>query len=537
MPEDATNTTTATDAQDGIVGTRVLTGRTRILANPVEPTEETIVDAISKATVVHSANASDEAYLHNYFLGRQPVLHRKKSVRPEILSHVVENRAYQIAKDRADALAGEPIMYSAHGTGSDGDDETLSGSVQALNDACVMADKHACDVELMQWMVECGVGYRLVLPTAEVRDPDPRRPFVVCSLDPRSTFVVYENGVFREPLWAATYVRDAETGEVIYTAYTRHRVFVVRSGVVESERENPLGIVPIVEYDCNPERMGVFEPALALLDAINEVESNRVDGIAQFVQSLMVLKNVDMDAETFRDMLSLGAVMISSTPDQQAGVDLLTAELNQDQAQTLVDSLYKTVLTICGMPFNVGGSASTSDTGVAVTMRDGWSNSENRCKETEVMFKRAERRFLDIALSIMEATSHLGLSSGDVEIKFTRRNYEAIQSKTQVLTTLLGSGKVAPRLAFQVCGIFNDPEDAYDQSRRYVDEQRELALSVARANPVPAGDEANPAGDGGGDSKPATGDAGGGEGDGGGDSATAQRMRPASTKRSARKGE
>ena len=330
---------------------------------------------------------------------------------------------------------------------------------------------------------------------------------------------------------------DAETGEPVYTAYTRHRVFTVRGGAVESERENPLGMVPIVEYDCNPERMGTFEPALALLDAINEVESNRVDGISQFVQSLMVLKNVDMDAETFKEMLSLGAVMISSTPDQQADVQLLTAELNQDQAQTLVDSLYKTVLTICGMPFNVGGSASTSDTGVAVTMRDGWSNSENRCKETEVMFKRAERRFLDIALAIMDATSHVGLASGDVEIKFTRRNYEAIQSKTQVLTTLLGSGKVAPRLAFQACGIFSDPEDAYNQSRRYVEEQRELALSAARpVQPVDYG-EANPAGDGGGDTRPAGGTPASGEGEGGGDSATAQRKRPASTKRSARKGD
>ena len=172
----------------------------------------------------------------------------------------------------------------------------------------------------------------------------------------------------------------------------------------------------------------------------------------------------------------------------KANIQLLTAELNQDQTQTLVDALYKTALSICGMPFNTGGSASTSDTGAAVTMRDGWSNSESRCKETETFFKRSELRFLRIANYIMAHTySDYALRVADVEIKFTRRNYEAIQSKTQVLTTLLGCGKVHPRLAFEYSGMFPDPEAAYDQSSQYAEEQsrkqQEVFASASKAIP------------------------------------------------------
>jgi hypothetical protein len=192
-------------------------------------------------------------------------------------------------------------------------------------------------------------------------------------------------------------------------------------------------------------------------------------------------------------------LQITSSSELPAKVYTLNSELNQSQTQTLVDSLYKTALSICGMPFNVGGSASTSDTGAAVTMRDGWSNSENRCKETETMFKRAERRFLRLALSIMDVSEGLGLDPASVEIKFTRRNYEAIQSKTQVLTTLLGCGKVAPRLAFQYCGMFTDPEDAYDQSMRYVEEQAQKALETFSTGTKDGDEWANTADDGGGD--------------------------------------
>ncbi len=494
-------------------------GRSRVLCTPGPITAENVRELIDRSLLTHSTNAAAIDYLHRYFLGYQPVLSRVKSVREEINNKVVENRAYQICKDRADALAGEPIAYSAHGASRDcegADDlvDELSHKVQALNDYCDMADKHACDIELVQWLCECGVAYRLVLPTRAVEGGD-GAPFMMASLDPRDTFVAYTNDVYREPYYAVTFVRNEVTHDPIYTLYTADRVFIVDPDSV-TESANPLGMVPIIEYDANSERMGVFEAVLSLLDAINEVESNRVDGVAQFVQSLMVLENVEFEgddgAEEFTKMLRLGCVQIHSTQDNKASVTMLVSELNQDQTQTLVDSLYKTVLSICGMPFNVGGSGSTSDTGAAVTMRDGWSNSESRCKETEVHFKRGERRFLKAVCRILDVSEGMGLQPSQVEIKFTRRNYEAIQSKAQVLTTLLGCGKVHPRLAFEHCGMFPDPENAYDLSQRYVDEQSSKARELPNE---PDGDGAD------------------GDSNVGGDvTAAGQGTRPPSTKRS-----
>lgn len=514
---------------------RVFAGRRRILCSEPRVTAENVTKLVNRARLVHAVNSFECNYLHRYFLGDQPVLHREKDVRPTINNKVVENRAYQIAKDRADALVGEPVTYSVRGVGarghaeaqasSDATDE-LSHKVQRLNDCCEAADKHACDLELAQWLCECGVAYRIVLPQPD-EDEQKARPFLVASLDPRATYVVRKNDVMREPLFAATSVKDEVTGEEITTVYSADRAFKLRAGEVESDEPNPLGMVPIVEYEANPERMGVFEAVLSLFDAINEIESNRVDGVAQFVQSLMVFENVELDPGTYDEMLAKGAVMITSNGDLSAKVYAISAELNQQQTQTLVDSLYKTALSICGMPFNMGGSASTSDTGAAVTMRDGWSNSENRCKETEALFKRSERRFLRAALSILETYEHIGLEVGRVEIKFTRRNYEAIQSKAQVLVTMLGSGKIHPRLAFEHCGMFSDPEAAYDASAQYVLDQRELQQEQFESQQLLAQakqQRATTGGDAGGDSDS--------EGEGGGVPAAGEGTRPPTSKRS-----
>lgn len=477
------------------ISKRLYSGRQSIVSSARSVTAENVSELVERARFTHAIVASEADYLHNYFLGRQPVLWREKDVRPEINNQVVENRAYQLTKDRADSLAGEPITYSAHkvggtGGGGEGNDiDALSTKVQRLNDFCEAADKHSYDLELVQWMCEVGIGFRLVLPMPGVDGSlNSDQPFIIRTLDPRYTFVVYRNDIFRMPLFAVVEVIDEETGDRIDTVYTDSDQFTLRNGQLDEQRPNPLGMIPVIEYEANPERMGIFEAVLSLFDAINEVESNRVDGVAQFIQSFMVLENVDMDSDEFQSMMQQGAVMVSSTSDKPSKLYFLTAELNQDQVQTLVDHLYKTALSICGMPFNVGGSASTSDTGAAVTMRDGWSNSENRCKETETMFRRAERRFLDVALRIADTSEHLGLTSAEVEIKFTRRNYEAIQSKTQVLTTMLGSGKIHPRLAFEHSGMFSDPEAAYDLSSEYVSEQDERRKQMFSPTPQEGGE-------------------------------------------------
>ena len=88
------------------------------------------------------------------------------------------------------------------------------------------------------------------------------------------------------------------------------------------------------------------------------------------------------------------------------------------------------------------------------------------------MFKEAEQHTLKLILRIIRDTRGLSdelyaLRLKDISLQFTRRNYENIQSKAQVLTQMLSQNKIHPRLAFAHCGMFTDPEDAYRVSEEY----------------------------------------------------------------------
>ena len=106
-------------------------------------------------------------------------------------------------------------------------------------------------------------------------------------------------------------------------------------------------------------------------------------------------------------------------------------------------------------------------------MRDGWSAAEARAKDAELMFVRSEREFLKFALRMASILRDMSLKLADIGIQFTRRNYENIQEKSQVLTTMLANPKIHRKLAFEHCGMFVDPDLAYAMSEEQY--QQELA--------------------------------------------------------------
>ena len=78
---------------------------------------------------------------------------------------------------------------------------------------------------------------------------------------------------------------------------------------------------------------------------------------------------------------------------------------------------------------------------------------------------------LKLVLKLCDGLADLKLKLRDIDMKFTRRNYDNIQSKSQVLVSMLQQPKIHPLLAFTHCGLFSDPESAYTLSNDYYEEQ------------------------------------------------------------------
>jgi SPP1 family phage portal protein len=427
-----------------------------------EINETNVVGILEKAIPVHEKNRDNIEYLYKYYKGDQPIRLRKKEIRPEINNRVVVNRANEIVSFKVSYLMGEPVQYVRRSK------TDISDDINKLNEYVFAEDKFAEDTELAKWFTICGTSYRMVLP--DITKEEDESPFEIYTLDPRDNFVVYHRGLGKKAKMGVTII-SLEDNSKLYCVYTKTRYFEIKDNVIIRDVFHSLGDIPIIEYPANPERLGAFEIVIGLLDAINLTASNRMDGIEQFIQALLVLKGVNMDAAEFETLKEEGGILVPL----EGEVKYLIQEMNQTQTQVLMDDMYDTVLTICGMPNRNGGS-STSDTGSAVIMRDGWTNAESRAKDTEIMFKKSEKKFLKIAIHIANTFRNLSLKLSKVDIQFTRRNYENSQVKAQVLTTMLNNDKIHPSLAFSHSGMFVDPELAYAMSEAYYKAKKEKEL-------------------------------------------------------------
>jgi len=441
--------------------TKNFSGR-RVITSCVDAVDESnVLDVLSEVLYMHDTNRAEIDYLWRYYRGEQPIRFREKEVRPEICNRIVENRANEIVSFKVGYLCGEPIQYVSRSS-----EEKIVEQINQLNEMMFSEDKDAKDQELVEWQMICGTAFRLITP--DDKGEQENAPFEINTLDPRDTFVVYSEEIGNKPLMAVKIGRNKDR-KARYSIYTDKMYFRIEDMRILESKPHILGVIPIFEYPANNARLGAFEIVLPLLDAINNVVSNRLDGVEQFIQAFIKFVNCDISKDEYKEFLELGAIKVKSVDGQKADVDMVTTELNQEHTQTLKEDLYNAVLTICGMPNRNGGS-STSDTGTAVLLRDGWSLAEARAKDSEHMFKKSEKKMLKLVLRICRDCADFDLKLGDIAMKFTRRNYEAIQSKSQVLVSMLQQPKIHPRLAFLHSGLFTDAESAYAMSKEYYEE-------------------------------------------------------------------
>lgn len=441
------------------------TGRKKILLNVGSINEQNIVQCLKKALDIHKKNVREEEYLYKYYTGNQPILNRIKKIRPTINNKIVVNKANEIVSFKTGYLLYSPIQYASKSN-------EQSDEISTLNSYMDVKNKVTVDKDVVDNMHIFGLGVKILLQS----DKEDDIPFDLYSADPRNTFVVYSSLLIGEPALIGVRIyteSDEKIGMDVttYECYTKDTYFKVKEDRVVAKQANTLQQIPIIEYPLNNARIGAFEIVLTLLDAINLVQSNRIDGVEQFVQSLLLFHNVDIDTEKVETLNEIGAIKFRDiNPSLQGEIKYLVSQLDQSNTQTLIDDLIDNVLAIVGMP-PTKKTGSSAETGMATIMQDGWYLAEARAKDTENLFKASERQLLKLVAYICNNTSDLVLDYKDIDIKFTRKNYENIQSKVQVLIAMLQNEKIAPRLAFATANLFPDSEGAWIESKEYMAQQ------------------------------------------------------------------
>lgn len=450
-------------------------GRLDIYATNDVITADNVIEELNTALPYHVQNLLQEDFLYWYRRNVQPILHRRKEVRPEILNIVQENHADEIVAFKNGYFLTQPAFYVSRNEGA-------QDKVDKLNEFLYRSYKQQVDNELADWFHTVGKAVCYIEPD---RDNDPDCPIHAYSLDPRSAFVIYSLRPGNEPVMGVNMV--VSDGKAKFDVYTRDTVYHLSGGAtgrlmtaqvnhdflataisLDSQEPNALGLIPIIEYRYNSINMGAFEAVLPLLDAINSVESNRIDGVEQFIQSLAIATNCEFPEDTtVNDIRKAGMIVLRSIGENKADFKVLSEQLDQQQTQVLVDHLYEQMLRICAMPSSTKGGTSTSDTGAAVLARDGWYQADAAARNTEDLFKKSNKQFDRIFVEILNMRGLLDISLNDFELNFVRNETSNCQSKAQSCQTMLAAG-LAPELAFAKSGISNDPVADVKMSDKYL---------------------------------------------------------------------
>lgn len=450
----------------------MLFGRRDIYTAVEEITENNVIDEVNSALVYHLMNVQEEDYLYWYRRGFQPVLERTKTYNDFVCNKVVENHAEEIVTFKNGYFLMEPASYVSRKSGK-------QSKVNKLNEYLHRSGKQTADNQLADWFHMVGKAVLYVEP-----NDDPDIPLKAYAIDPRSAFVVYSLRAGNKPVFAVNIVLSGNVS--LIDVYTKDKVFRLRGGAtqrvmsdfknytvtassLDGTERNTLGHIPIIEYRYNSVNMGAFEAVLPLLDAISDIQSNRADGIAQFIQSIIVAVNCQFEEGTTANKIKeAGMIALSAIGDNKADFKILSEELNQDQTQTLVDNLYDQTLKICAMPSSTSTKRGTYDsTGAAAIFNNGWEQAASSARNTEDLFRESNRYFDEILVDVLKRNGILEIKPIDFELNFVRNETANVQSKAQAAQTMLAMG-MHPELAFKKSGLSNDPVSDVKMSEPYL---------------------------------------------------------------------
>ena len=464
-----------------------LFGRKQIFCDKTNIDKTNILEVLGEAYAIHEQNRAEMLYLFEYVKGRQPILDREKQIRPEINEKIVDNMASEILEFKLGYEFGSPISYVQRArkdiksrnalfsffkklfTSDESKKEDLR--VSAINEMMVEECKAAKDLMLAKDVKTCGVGYRLILPKKIKTGVS---VFDLLVLNPMNTFVVYSNDAYREPILGVSYFPHRD-GSVTFGCYTKTSYFKIEMGITKGfedwfeEKPNTVGMVPIIEYINDYDRMGCFERVIPLMDALNTIDSDRVNDIAQHVQNILWGDNVALDTDQYEALRNQGLILTKSEQGRTATLKYLECVLNQSENQTLVDYVERKIEKIAHIPNR--SELSGGSTGSATNMSTGWMDAETDAKEKEQIWSASERRETAIILKIIKDSNEVDadiaeLNLSDIEIKFSRSRTYDLATKCNSLSALIGIG-IDPLRAIEVVGLFTDPQQvALDSAER-----------------------------------------------------------------------
>ena len=286
-----------------------------------------------------------------------------------------------------------------------------------------------------------------------------------------------------EDAFACTYIESYEGTRIaytLYTVYTPDEIYLFKSPFRNSymidaadlvpgyPKPNPLGIIPIVECENNQFRMGHWETAITLMDAINKIASDSVNDIEQFVNSILVAVNAEFTKESMATVKKEKYAEIKSPQGLNADLKYISEQLDGSSVEQLRQYLEECVRAVVGIPDRKTRGGGGGDTGDAVKLRDGWADMEVVARNLEKYNKKSEKKELKVVLKILRDLKKISKTTMiNVDIKYPRNKTDNLNNKVTAYSTLMGTKTISAEDALDIVDIISDIAEVVARGEEY----------------------------------------------------------------------
>lgn len=483
-------------------------GRNIIYTDVESVTSENVIQIIQNALPYFQANSFKCQELLDFEAGNQP-LTRKKVVRPDIDVQTIDNVAHEISEFKEGYHWGNIITFVQRGTKDSGNSEETD-AIALLNEGYSAENAGAKQSELGRFIEICGIGFVYVDIKTDFAEGDSY--FQYETLSPCHTFVVKSSRYADHRKMLGVSRRIDDNGVEHYTAFSKDRRFEVTSMKVENGTEtktvwgqtersgeyNPLGMIPIIEYERSKDRTGVFEREIPEMNRLNLLLSDIGNDVDQECQQIWHANDVEFPHKKDADGNPTDEIEKPKSNDwvrtktTRDGKTPFIKPLGSAYDYNGLNNTYLTaralILQRCYTPCRNDDSGGS--TGVAMSDATGWSAAEQVACKQQLLTEGSKMEEVKVVLRAINKNPKLPYDSPllklrymDVKPNITRQKTYEMTVKTTALCNLLSHGidglhsLRAINFFDDVAQVWADSKDLIKQYQQYTFGNKEDVIS------------------------------------------------------------
>lgn len=446
------------------------------------PNKQAILQLIQK----HRAGVDRLQKLKQYYEGHHKILEET-----ERENKLVCNHAKDISDTASAYFIGNPVTYRS------------KAKIASLTDAMEDAGADEADGDNGLDLSIYGRAYEYIYTKKDTTD------LVIKNLKPESTFMVYDDSIEQNELFAVYYyVRkdDSDQTEIAYvaTVLTRNFKYVLDiemlpgpQALIETPEPHYKGEIPIIEYLNNKLAIGDYELQIPLIDAYNALMSDRITDKEQFIDSILAIYGTllsDEDSEEAGDKKGGEAAMkrlkkqkLLEMPGEGTKAEYLTRTFDEAGVEVLRKAIEQDIHKFSHIPCMTDESFGGNVSGVAMEFK--LLGMENITKIKTRYYKKGLRKRLRIFANFLFTSKQENVDISGITPVFTRAMPKNLLEISQYVANLWG--KVSRKtLLSQIPFVDNVEEELKAVEKEAQEElERQQAILGLTANTPPEKDD------------------------------------------------